>query len=81
MLAVGFGGSWLLGELVKLNRGDRIALMFSGGQKSIAMGAPLASVLFPPDVAGIILLPMLTYHLLQLILSAPLAAKLSYYER
>jgi len=80
-LVVGFGGSWLLGGAVKLKRGDRIALMFSGGQKSIAMGAPLASVLFPPDVAGIILLPVLTYHLLQLILSAPLAARLSYYGR
>lgn len=80
-LAIGFGGSWLLGGAVRLTRGDRIAMMFSGGQKSIAMGAPLASVLFPPDIAGIILLPMLTYHLLQLILSAPLAARLSYYDR
>ena len=56
-------------------------MLFSGGQKSIAMGAPLASVLFPPATAGIILLPLLTYHLLQLVFSAPLAAKLSYYER
>ena len=81
LLGIGFGGSWLLGGLVKLKRGDRIAMLFSGGQKSIAMGAPLASVLFPPATAGIILLPLLTYHLLQLVFSAPLAAKLSYYER
>ena len=77
LLAIGFGGSWLLGGVVGITRGDRIALMFSGGQKSIAMGAPLAAVLFPPALAGIVLLPVLTYHLLQLILSAPLAARLA----
>ena len=36
-----------------------------------------ASVLFPPAVAGLLLLPVLTYHLLQLVLSAPLATRLS----
>jgi sodium/bile acid cotransporter 7 len=34
-------------------------------------------VLFPPAIAGLLLLPVLTYHLLQLVLSAPLAARLS----
>ena len=76
-LAVGFGGSWFLGGALRLVREDRIAFLFAGGQKSIALGAPLASVLFPPAVAGLLLLPVLTYHLLQLVLSAPLAARLS----
>ena len=44
----GFGGAWLLGGALKLRRDDRIAFLFSGAQKSIALGAPLASVLFPP---------------------------------
>jgi len=78
LLGFAFGGAWLLGGLVKLPRGERIAMMFSGGQKSIAMGAPLATVLFPPAVAGIILLPVLTYHLLQLIMSAPLANRIAH---
>jgi sodium/bile acid cotransporter 7 len=77
LLAFAFGGAWLLGRVMGLARGDRIALLFSGGQKSIAMGAPLAAILFPPAVAGVVLLPVLTYHLMQLILSAPLAARLS----
>lgn len=76
-LAVGFGGAWLLGGGLGLRRDDRIAFLFAGGQKSIALGAPLASVLFPPAVAGLLLLPVLTYHMLQLVLSAPLAARLS----
>jgi sodium/bile acid cotransporter 7 len=75
-LAFGFGGAWLLGGALRLARADRISFLFAGGQKSIALGAPLASVLFPPAVAGLMLLPVLTYHLLQLVLSAPLAARL-----
>ena len=76
-LAFGFGGAWLLGGALRLERGDRIAFLFAGAQKSIALGAPLASVLFPPAVAGLLLLPVLTYHLLQLVLSAPLANRLA----
>lgn len=41
------------------------------------MGAPLALVLFPPHDAGLILVPLLIYHLLQLVLSAPLASRLA----
>jgi sodium/bile acid cotransporter 7 len=74
-LAFGFGGVWLVGGAVRLDRGDRIALLYSGAQKSIAMGAPLASVLFGPATAGLVLLPVLVYHLLQLVLSAPLAGR------
>ena len=77
MLAFAFFGAWGLGGALALNRADRIAFLFSGAQKSIAMGAPLASVLFPTGTAGMLLLPLLVYHLLQLVISAPLAARLS----
>jgi sodium/bile acid cotransporter 7 len=77
----GFGGAWLLAGLLHLARKDSIAMMFSGGQKSIAMGAPLAAILFPPAQAGLILLPVLSYHLLQLVLSAPLANRLARHPR
>lgn len=77
LLVFGFGGAWLLGKFIRLDRGDRIAMMFAGAQKSIAMGAPLAMILFPPEAAGMILLPVLTYHLLQLVVSAPIASRLA----
>lgn len=76
MLLIAYGGAWLLGLGMRLNRADRIAFLFGGGHKSIAMGAPLALVLFPPDKAGLILVPLLIYHLLQLVVSAPLANRL-----
>ena len=77
MLALGHYGAWALGGLLRLDRPNRITMLFAGAQKSIAMGAPLATVLFAPSVAGIVLLPILLYHLVQLVLAAPLAARLS----
>lgn len=73
LLVIGYGGSWLIGGALRLPRGDRIALLFAGAQKSVAMGAPLATVLFPPAIAGIILLPLLVYHLAQMVVAAPIA--------
>ena len=76
MLALSFGGAWLLGSLLRLARPDRITLLFSGAQKSIAVGAPLAATLFPPAIAGMVLVPILVYHMAQLILSAWIAPAL-----
>ncbi len=77
LLIFAYGGSWLLGGILNLSRGDRIAMLFAGGQKSIAMGAPLATVLFPAATAGTILLPLLVYHLSQMVVAAPIAGRLS----
>ena len=52
-MAFAHGGAWALGAVLKLPRGDRIALLFAAGQKSMALGAPLATVLFPPATAGL----------------------------
>ena len=67
------GGAWLAGGLLNVPREDRIAFLFAGAQKSVAIGAPLAAILFAPDVAGFVIAPLLLYHLLQLMIAAPLA--------
>ena len=77
MLALAFGGAWFLGGVLRLARPDRITMLFAGAQKSIAVGAPLAATLFPPAVAGMILVPILVYHMAQLILSAWIAPALA----
>lgn len=77
LLAFAYGGSWLLGGALSLPRGDRISMLFAGGQKSIAMGAPLATVIFPAATAGTILLPLLVYHLAQMVVAAPVAGRLA----
>lgn len=76
LLVIGHLGAWWLGRAVGLDRANRVSMLFAGGQKSIAMGAPMATVLFPPAVAGVILLPILLYHLVQLIIAAPMAVRL-----
>lgn len=73
LLVLGYGGSWLLGRILGLDHGDRIAMVFAGAQKSVAMGAPLATVMFTPAAAGLILLPLLVYHLAQMLVAAPVA--------
>ena len=52
---------------------DRITALFGGAQKSLASGVPMAQVLFPASAAGIMVLPLMLFHLLQLIVSAALA--------
>ncbi len=75
LLAFAFVGAWGLGGLIGLPRADRISLLFAGAQKSIATGAPMAAILFGAS-AGLIVLPAILYHMAQLLLSAPLAARL-----
>ena len=58
-------------------RPDRKAFLFAGAHKSIAIGAPLAAILFSKAEAGFILIPVILYHLAQLILSAPVATHLA----
>ena len=77
MLFAGFGGAWLLGGAMKLARPERTAVLFAGAHKSIAVGAPLAALLFPANAAGMVLLPILIYHLAQLIVSAWIAPGLA----
>ena len=77
MLAVGFGGAWLVAGLARFDRARRISFLFAGAHKSAAVGAPLALVLFPAGKAGMVMVPLLAYHLLQLMLSAPLASRLA----
>ncbi len=74
-LALASWGAWAIGAPLGLARADRIAFLFGGSQKSIAIGAPLAAILFSPQVAGFVIAPLLVYHLAQLVLAAPLASR------
>ncbi|MHA7818177.1 MAG: bile acid:sodium symporter family protein [Erythrobacter sp.] len=76
-LVVGLAGAWGSGGLLGLRPADRIAFLFAGAQKSVAIGAPLAAILFAPDVAGFVIAPLLLYHLMQLVVAAPLAGMLA----
>lgn len=76
-LGLASAGAWSAGRLLRLPPGDRISFLFAGSQKSVAVGAPLAALLFPPAAAGFVIAPLLLYHLLQLLAAAPVASLLA----
>lgn len=76
-LGIAFAAAWFVGGVLDLPRADRISLLFTGAHKSIAIGAPMAALLFSPKIAGLMILPTILYHQLQLIASVPLAKRLA----
>lgn len=75
MLALAFAASWGAGAALGLPREDRVSLFFAGAHKSLATGAPMARILFPAASAGLIVIPLMIYHQLQLMVSAWIAAR------
>lgn len=70
----------LIGRSLKLRREDAIVLLFCGSKKSLASGVPMSGVLFPPAQAGLMILPLMLFHQIQLIVCAALARRLSQTE-
>jgi sodium/bile acid cotransporter 7 len=69
-LAVAMGAMMLTGRISKLPYADRTALFYCGSTKSLASGLPIATALFASDQVGAIVLPLMMYHMLQLLVSA-----------
>ncbi|GAB3319400.1 bile acid:sodium symporter [Larkinella ripae] len=59
------------------NRADRITALFCGSKKSLVQGSVMANVLFPETIVGIVLLPIMMYHALQLIAASALAQSMA----
>jgi solute carrier family 10 (sodium/bile acid cotransporter), member 7 len=52
---------------------DEIAIMFCGSKKSLVAGIPMANVLFAGQPLGLIILPLMIFHQIQLMACAALA--------
>ncbi|GAB2581054.1 bile acid:sodium symporter [Dyella jejuensis] len=61
------------------DRKDEITIVFCGSKKSLASGVPMANVLFPAHALGMIVLPLMLFHQMQLMTCAVLARR--YAER
>jgi solute carrier family 10 (sodium/bile acid cotransporter), member 7 len=73
-----FGLMYLLSRLMHFKLPDRITLLFCGSKKSLVQGAVMGRVLFPnPVVLGVVLLPLMMYHALQLLAGSTIAQALS----
>lgn len=62
-------------RLLRFSRADESTLVFCGSVKSLASGLPIASVLFPAATVSVMVLPIMVYHLLQLMVCAFLAGR------
>ncbi|MCC6863790.1 MAG: bile acid:sodium symporter [Rhodobacteraceae bacterium] len=56
------------GRSIGLGRSDLYAVLFCGSTKSLATGLPMAGILFPSPNLPLIVLPLMIYHLMQLII-------------
>ncbi len=75
LLAVVLLATWGIGRAMGLKREDAIVLQFCGSKKSLASGVPMAGVLFPAAQVGVILLPLMLFHQIQLIACAVIARR------
>jgi sodium/bile acid cotransporter 7 len=75
LLAVTLGLAWAAGRAMGFGREDRITLLFCGTKKSLIQGVPMARVLFAGPDVGIILLPIMIFHQMQLMVCAWIAAR------
>lgn len=79
LLGLASWGVWQSSKWMKLDEGQRISAFFTASQKSIATGLPLLTAIFgaasTPTETGLILLPLLLYHPLQLLLGGMLAPR------
>lgn len=69
--------TWQLGGWFRFVRADRIAILFCGTKKSLATGVPMASVLFAGQEVGLIVLPLMVFHQLQLLACTVIAGRLA----
>lgn len=54
---------------------DTVAIQMCGTQKSLAAGLPMASVIFGGGALGLLIVPLMIYHMLQLMVCSSLAAR------
>ncbi|MGI9036625.1 MAG: bile acid:sodium symporter family protein [Pyrinomonadaceae bacterium] len=68
-----------VGRFLKFDQDDTIAVLFCGSKKSLVHGTLMSKVFFQDSgVAGIILLPIMIYHALQLIAASIVARRIAH---
>ncbi|MBV8037378.1 bile acid:sodium symporter family protein [Roseateles sp.] len=65
----------LVSRRLGFSREDEIAIVFCGSKKTLASGVPMAQILFAGQAVGLLVLPLMLFHQLQLMVCAPLARR------
>jgi sodium/bile acid cotransporter 7 len=75
LLAIALFATSQLGQRLGFSREDRITIVFCGSKKSLVTGIPMATALFAGASAGLLVLPLMIFHQLQLMACATLARR------
>ncbi|ERB55982.1 hypothetical protein N806_33260 [Rhodococcus sp. P27] len=75
ILALVLGVTTLAGRKLGFDLPDQIVIIFCGSKKSLATGLPMAAVLFAGQPVGLIVLPLMIFHQIQLIVCAAMAQR------
>jgi sodium/bile acid cotransporter 7 len=75
LLAIALGVATWASRRLGFSREDEITIVFCGSKKSLASGVPMAKVLFAPSALGMVILPVMLFHQIQLMVCAVLAQK------
>ncbi len=75
ILAIVLCATALAGRALGFSLPDRIVIVFCGSKKSLATGLPMAAVLFAGQPIGLIVLPLMVFHQIQLVVCAALAQR------
>ncbi|NGM48156.1 bile acid:sodium symporter [Caulobacter sp. 602-2] len=62
-------------RLLGFSKADEVAIVFCGSKKSLATGVPMAGILFPGATAGVLVLPLMIFHQIQLMACSVLAQR------
>jgi sodium/bile acid cotransporter 7 len=75
LLALALGLSTYASRRLGFSREDEIAIVFCGSKKSLSSGIPMAKVMFAQGALGMVILPLMLFHQIQLMVCAVLAAR------
>lgn len=64
-----------LSRALGFNKQDEIAIVFCGSKKTLASGLPMAKILFAGQPIGMLILPLILFHQIQLMVCGIVAAR------
>ena len=65
--------AWYMPQWLRFNRADQITIFFCSSKKTLASGVPMAQILFIGQPLGIIVLPIMIFHQIQLMVCGVIA--------
>jgi sodium/bile acid cotransporter 7 len=75
LLAIVLTATALGARALGFDKADEITIVFCGSKKSLASGVPMATIFFPPASVGLMVLPLMLFHQIQLMACAVVAQR------